>query len=162
MVPHPSTAVPGPSVADRWRVLVLCLFGALLVSTGVAGCSSLPSNVMRQPSQAFAAPQETNLGRLSEARRTQARTRSESAFTLLDTVDLALSSRLALVDGAQRSLDLQYYAIHADASSEVILDRLRVATARGVRVRILLDDFNTVGEDAQVLRLAFEPGFEVR
>jgi cardiolipin synthase C len=29
-------------------------------------------------------------------------------------------------------------------------------------VRILLDDFNTVGKDAQVLRLAFEPNVEIR
>ncbi|HSV83725.1 MAG TPA: phospholipase D family protein, partial [Ramlibacter sp.] len=31
-----------------------------------------------------------------------------------------------------------------------------------VRVRILLDDFNSVGEDAQVLRLSFEPNIEMR
>src|SRR5205085_4686605 len=63
---------------------------------------------------------------------------------------------------AQRSIDLQYYAIHADASTEVILQRLRDAARRGVHVRVLLDDFNTVGEDAQVLRLAFEPNVEMR
>ena len=46
---------------------------------------------------------------------------------MLGGVDTAFTSRLALVDGAQRSLDLQYYAIHADASTEVILQRLREA-----------------------------------
>jgi putative cardiolipin synthase len=39
---------------------------------------------------------------------------------------------------------------------------VREAARRGVRVRILLDDFNSVGEDAQVLRLAFEPNVEMR
>jgi phosphatidylserine/phosphatidylglycerophosphate/cardiolipin synthase-like enzyme len=39
----------------------------------------------------------------------------------------------------------------------VILQRLRDAARRGVHVRILLDDFNTVGQDAQVLRPAFGP-----
>ena len=44
----------------------------------------------------------------------------------------------------------------------VILQRVREAARRGVRVRILLDDFNSVGEDAQVLRLAFEPNVQMR
>src|SRR5690606_9149397 len=55
-----------------------------------------------------------------------------------------------------------YYAIHADASTEVLLQRIRAAACRGVRVRILLDDFNSVGPDAQVLRLAFQRGIDVR
>ncbi|HVE54308.1 MAG TPA: phospholipase D family protein, partial [Ramlibacter sp.] len=97
-----------------------------------------------------------------QQRRAQAATRSDSAFSLLDSVEIALTSRIALVDGARRSLDLQYYAIHADASTEVLLGKIREAARRGVRVRILLDDFNSVGEDAQVLRLAFEPNIEVR
>ena len=88
----------------------------------------------------------------------------EAAFRLMSTAfdeDLD-ASRVALVDGAQKTLDLQYYAIHADSSTEVLLEHTRAAARRGVRVRILLDDFNTVGADAQVLRLAFEPGIELR
>jgi cardiolipin synthase C len=126
------------------------------------GCASLPANTDRPVSSAFNAPDQTPLGQLVHARRTQAGARSDSGFRLLDGVEIALTSRLALVDGAQRSLDLQYYAIHADASTEVILQRLRDAARRGVRVRILLDDFNSVGPDAQVLRLAFEPNIEIR
>jgi len=140
-----------------WRMAMLLVLGSW-----AAGCASLPSNVDRTRSTAFAAPEQTPLGQLAESRREQARTRSDSGFALLDSVDVALSARLALVDRAQRTLDLQYYAIHADGSTEVILQRLRAAAARGVRVRILLDDFNTVGEDAQVLRLAFDKGIEVR
>lgn len=127
-----------------------------------SGCASLPANTGRTPSTHFTQPEQTPLGQLVQARRAQAGTRSDSAFFLLDGVDTALSSRLALVDGAQRSIDLQYYAIHADASTEVILQRVREAARRGVKVRILLDDFNSVGEDAQVLRLAFEPNVQVR
>ncbi len=148
---------PGRGLGWLWRLLVL-----LTLSTWAAGCASLPANVQRTPSQAFDAPDETVLGRLVQARRTQARARSDSGFMLLDSVDAAFTSRLALIDRAQRSLDLQYYAIHADASTAVLMERIRAAARRGVRVRILLDDFNTVGEDAQVLRLAFEPGIELR
>lgn len=141
--------------ALRWLVLLVFLSWA-------SGCASLPANDGRTASTAFAQPQQTALGQLVDARRSEAGTRSDSGFFLLDSAESALTSRLALVDGAQRSLDLQYYAIHADASSEVILQRLRDAARRGVRVRILLDDFNSVGEDAQVLRLAFEPNVQVR
>ncbi len=134
----------------------------IVLSTWAAGCASLPADVQRTPSAALASPDGTGLGRLVASRRAQAGARSDSGFKLLDSVDIALSARLALVDGAQRTLDLQYYAIHADAKTEVILQSLRSAARRGVRVRILLDDFNTAGADAQVLRLAFVKNVEIR
>ena len=144
-----------------WRQLVRWL--AMVIFLGWAsGCASLPANTHRTRSTAFDQPEQTQLGHLAQARLVQARARSDSGFFMLGDVDAALTSRLALVDGAQRSLDLQYYAIHADASTEVILQRIREAARRGVKVRILLDDFNSVGEDAQVLRLAFEPNVEMR
>ncbi|MES3003372.1 MAG: phospholipase D family protein [Pseudomonadota bacterium] len=122
----------------------------------------MPANTGRQPSKAFSDPDSTAFGQLVAERRKQAGARADTGFNLLDSVDAAYSSRLALIDGAQRSLDLQYYAIHADSSTEILLQKLREAARRGVRVRILLDDFNTVGKDAQVLRLAFEPNVEIR
>lgn len=134
----------------------------VLLLSWAGGCASLPANTNRTATKAFAEPDSTPLGQLVQARRAQGGTRSDSAFYLLDGVDAALASRLSLIDGARRSLDLQYYAIHADASTEVLLQRLREAARRGVRVRILMDDFNTVGADAQVLRLAFEPNVEIR
>jgi phosphatidylserine/phosphatidylglycerophosphate/cardiolipin synthase-like enzyme len=127
-----------------------------------SGCASLPANTQRTASSAFNAPEQTALGRLVQERRAQANARSDSAFKLIDGVELAYTSRLALILGAQRSLDLQYYAIHADPSTETLLQAVRDAARRGVRVRILLDDFNSVGQDAQVLRLAFEPNVEIR
>ena len=145
----------------RWAWFWRRLFAITLVG-GAAGCASLPSNLDRQASQAFDGPERTQLGRLVQERRAQAKARSESGFRLLDSVGAAFSSRLALIDSAQRTLDLQYYAIHADQSTEILLQRLRDAVRRGVRVRILLDDFNTVGKDAQVLRLAFEPNVQMR
>ena len=139
----------------RWLV-------AIVLCTAAAGCASLPANTARPASKAFAAPDQTALGRLVLERKAQQRTRADSGFNLLDSVGAAFGSRLAMIDGAQRTLDLQYYAIHADSSTEILLQRLRDAARRGVRVRILLDDFNTVGNDAQVLRLAFEPNVEIR
>ena len=155
-----ATCTPGHSPM-RWAFFWRCLL-AFVLAGWAAGCASLPSNTDRQASQAFAAPEQTQLGRLVQERRAQDKARSESGFMLLDSVGAAFSSRLALIESAQRTLDLQYYAIHADKSTEILLQQLRDAARRGVRVRILLDDFNTVGKDAQVLRLAFEPHVEIR
>ncbi len=153
-----STVPPTPQSRLRlWRWLI----AALLLGCAT-GCASLPANNQRTRSTAFADPAQTPLGQLVLARRAQSGARSDSAFHLLEDVDIAFTSRLALVEGARRSLDLQYYAIHADASTEVLLQKIREAARRGVRVRILLDDFNSVGADAQVLRLAFEPNVEMR
>lgn len=144
-----------------WRFMLRWLV-ALALSTAAAGCASLPANPDRPVSKAFTAPDQTGLGRLVLERKAQQRSFADSGFNLLDSVGAAFGSRLAMIDGAQRTLDLQYYAIHADSSTEILLQRLRDAARRGVRVRVLLDDFNTVGEDAQVLRLAFEPNVEIR
>lgn len=133
-----------------------------LLATWAAGCASLPANSQRPVSNAYGTPDDTALGRLAQARRSQSAAKSDSGFRLLDSVDAAYASRLALIEGAQRTLDLQYYAVHADSSTEQLLERVRAAAQRGVRVRILLDDFNTVGADAQVLRLAFEKNIELR
>ena len=148
--------------AQYFGLLLVRWFAIALLLGGAGGCASLPANEGRTRSTHFTQPETTALGQLVQVRRGQANTRSDSGFHLLDAVDAALSSRLALIDAAQRTLDLQYYAIHADASTEVLLQRLRDAARRGVRVRILLDDFNSVGEDAQVLRLAFEPNVQIR
>jgi cardiolipin synthase C len=153
-----SHAAPIAGRAWAWRWIL-----ALALSTWtVVGCASLPANVDRPVSNAFGAPDQTALGQLVQQRHAQDKARSDSGFVLVDSADAAFSSRLALIDAAQRALDLQYYAIHADATTEVLLQHLRDAARRGVRVRILLDDFNTVGKDAQVLRLAFEPNVQIR
>ncbi len=155
--PAPSASFAGPLWPRIFRWFAMALFLGW-----ASGCATLPANAGRVSSTAFAQPESTPLGQLAQARRAQAGARSDSAFYLLSGVDVALASRLSLVDAAQRTLDLQYYAIHADASTEVILQRVREAARRGVRVRILLDDFNSTGRDAQVLRLAFEPNVQMR
>jgi cardiolipin synthase C len=157
---HPfSLSAPTPLQSRAERAIRLLL--AVICAAWLAGCATpLPPNTGRSPSMAFNAPQETALGQLTAAKRSGAR--SDSGFRLLDNVELAYGTRIAMIEAAQRSLDLQYYAVHADSSTEALLARLRDAAARGVRVRILLDDFNTVGKDAQVLRLAFERNVEIR
>ncbi len=128
----------------------------------ITGCAGLPQDVARPESTALAAPASTPLGQLVDANRQAAGGRHPSGFLLLGGPQAAYSSRLALVQAAQKTLDLQYYAIHADASTERLLHGVVAAAERGVRVRVLLDDFHSAGRDAQVMRLAFVPNIEMR
>ena len=141
--------------AVRWAWL-------LVWSLWMSGCASLPGNVARPVSTALDNPAETRLGQLVQARASQAKTHNDSGFALVGKAELAFTSRMTLIKAAQKTLDIQYYAIFADDTTERLLEALREAAARGVRIRILLDDFNTSGKNAQVLKLAFEHNIELR
>jgi putative cardiolipin synthase len=149
------TAVRPPQFIVRW-------FSSLLLIAWLAGCASLPSEVDRPSSFALENPAGTRLGAMVSARAATAGTRNDSGFALVGSAELAFSSRMTLIKAAQKTLDLQYYAIFADDTTERLFDALREAAARGVRVRILLDDFNTSGKNAQVLTLAFEKNIDLR
>lgn len=128
----------------------------------LAGCSGLPQDVARPVSHALETPSATALGKTVAARSAGDKARHSSGFVLLSGPDGAYGSRLALAESAEKTLDLQYYAIHADASTARLLRSVVAAARRGVRVRVLLDDFHSTGRDAQVMRLAFEPNIEMR
>jgi phosphatidylserine/phosphatidylglycerophosphate/cardiolipin synthase-like enzyme len=136
---------------------------ALLALLILGACAQLPQNVDRPVSTAIASPATgTALADLVQQRRQAEKARYESGFLLLGGPQAAYGSRLALIEGAQKTLDLQYYAIHADASTGRLVRGLRAAAERGVRVRVLLDDFHTTGRDALVLGLAFIPNIQMR
>ncbi|MEO7161137.1 MAG: phospholipase D family protein [Polaromonas sp.] len=158
----PAALRPGPiSPAPRLQGVRQRLFLALL-SFWVSGCASLPNDVDRPISTALANPMETRLGQLVQIRSAKAGTHNDSGFALVGNAELAFTSRMTLIKAAQKTLDIQYYAIFADDTTERMFDALREAAGRGVRIRILLDDFNTSGKNAQVLKLAFEENFELR
>lgn len=150
-----SVRTPSPRPVVGWLLLcIACLW--------LAGCAGLPTNVQRTPSTALAQPESTALGQLIARQHAQSGSNYHSGFMLLGGSQAAYTARLALIQGAQKTLDIQYYAIHADASTARLLQEVVDAAARGVRVRVLLDDFHSAGKDAQVMRLAFVPGVEMR
>jgi putative cardiolipin synthase len=121
----------------------------------VVGCTTLPEELpLGLPSQALA-PQPG--GPLAAAETAlQARLGPEggpevSGFHLLDANEAALRWRLALIDSAQHSLDLQYYGWWGDESGILLMSRVVAAADRGVRVRLIVDDLttNTLLEIAQ-------------
>jgi len=130
-----------------------CLFLLL------AGCVGLPQHVQKSPSLALTRPAATTLGRSVEH---VDRDPNQSGIRLLTSGAEALASLIALADRAERTLDIQYYIVHEDESARLLLHHLRLAAARGVRVRLLVDDLNTAGEDRRFLHLSQQANVEVR
>lgn len=64
----------------------------------------------------------------------------QSGFRLLTLSTNALMSRIAIIDNAGHSLDLQYYIFRNDDTGRLVAQHLLKAADRGVRVRLLLDD----------------------
>jgi putative cardiolipin synthase len=74
----------------------------------------------------------------------------------------ALGARLALIDAAEISIDIQSYLIRYDIAGNLLSQRLVAAARRGVRVRLLMDDALTPGSDDGLTVLDGHEGIEVR
>ena len=69
-----------------------------------------------------------------------ARNAGQSGFRVMTTGEDSLLARLSLIKAAQNSIDLQYYAINDDVTSNLLIEAIMEAADRGVRVRFLIDD----------------------
>ena len=86
----------------------------------------------------------------------------KSGFYLLEKNLEAFISRRSLINKAEVTLDLQYYYFHGDTSGHLIAHSLVEAANRGVRVRLLLDDIDTIGADEPIAILNSHPEIEIR
>jgi len=137
-------------------VVALCIAGALLIK----GRSTLPSLANRTVSNAIVDTEATRLGRLISPL-VAAHAPWSGVYALRDARD-AFAARVRMAEAADRSLDVQYYIWHKDMSGTLLLEALRAAADRGVRVRLLLDDNNTSGLDGTLAALDSHPNIEVR
>lgn len=64
----------------------------------------------------------------------------QDVLTLLHSSNSGLAAKIKLIEEAQYSLDLSYYALDEDESGKYILSRLLMASARGVKVRIIVEN----------------------
>ncbi len=74
----------------------------------------------------------------------------------------AFAARIILANAAQSSIDAQYYIWRGDLTGSLLLDALRRAADRGVRVRLLLDDHGTGGLDPELAALDAHENAQVR
>jgi putative cardiolipin synthase len=146
--------------------LIASLFPALrgpallLIASVLVGCAGLPPRTPEPPTTAIAASPATALGRA--AIRLNSPPDGLTSLRPLIEASYALDARLELMRRAQSSLDVQTYQLGNDKTGRLLLRELRDAARRGVRVRLLLDDFYTAGMDALLLGLAAEPNAQVR
>jgi putative cardiolipin synthase len=67
-----------------------------------------------------------------------------------------------LINAAERTLDLQYFIFRADETGQLLTEAVLRAADRGVRVRVLIDDGDTLAGDDQLEALDAHPQIEVR
>jgi putative cardiolipin synthase len=135
---------------------LLCL---CLSSLFVAGCASLPEHVERPESHTLPVVPE---GRLAKIAAISTPSEELSGFRLMPSGAFALNTRVTLANMAEHTLDLQYYLLQDDSTGRYLMRALRDAAQRGVRVRLLVDDLYTGGEDDLFLGLAAYPNVEIR
>ena len=126
----------------------------------VNGCASAPLDAPREASFAVAETSDTRQAR-NVAGWLDGQTDANGFYPLNQGFD-AFGVRLAVADGAQVSIDLQYFLMKADKAGYVLAAKLLDAADRGVRVRMLLDDIFTTVDDKQLAVLDAHPNLEVR
>jgi putative cardiolipin synthase len=137
------------------RLTVLCC--TLLV----CGCTTLPGRDYPRPTSS--PPVEpANPALLQPFAAAERAHGAQSGFRLYSVGVDGLLLRLELIEAAHSSLDLQYYIFHGDESGKLVTEALARAAARGVRVRVLVDDTERLRGDEQLYGLAGAKNVEVR
>ncbi|MEO5625268.1 MAG: phospholipase D family protein [Dokdonella sp.] len=139
---------------------VLCCIAVFALLGGLPACSVLRTDFVKSPSTAVAPVVDSALTREMQVR--VAKHAGQSGFRPLLGGTNALLSRLVLADSARHSIDLQYYIFANDQTGRLLAQRVLAAADRGVRVRILLDDFDIAAEDHLLDALDVHPNIEVR
>ncbi len=139
-------------LAKRFRTLTILLLLPL------GGCVYLPPIAAVQTSHAIPARSDTRIASALAASCPPAKTHA----LLIESPDLALVSRLDLIDAADESIDLQYFIWQNDTTGILVIEKLLAAADRGVRVRALVDDVQLEGLVNRLNALEDHPNIEVR
>jgi putative cardiolipin synthase len=135
---------------------------AALAALALSACALMPPGASYPKSESFALAQsaETAIGRKID---TRAKAHPGlSGFRLFASGTDALALRVQMADAAQKTLDVQYFIFKDDDSGQLLMSAILRAAARGVRVRMLIDDTEARGADDRVATLAAHPNIEVR
>lgn len=140
--------MPGETLRTYLTLLLLLL---------LAGCASHPT-----PTESYSvAPDASPLGRRIQQLATE-HAYGHSGFRLLPESTEAFAARTEMIRAAQVSLDIQYYIVHDGLTTRALIDEVLQAADRGVRVRLLLDDTTSHGEDYRIGTLAAHPNIQIR
>lgn len=143
------------------RLSKLCLL-IPLIALSFASCAARPvvTDYARQSSYAINPPPDS---RLSRALKLSIKKRApHSGLRLIATGTDAFFTRIAALQSADRTLDLQYYIVEDDLTGRILLEEIMRAAERGVRVRILIDNVRLEDADDALAVLNTHPGIEIR
>ena len=125
----------------------------------LAACGSLPAAPERQAVRAEPVDATTPLAKIAAA---SSEPGGNSGARLLPLGVFSLDARIQLAERARQSLVVQYYQLENDATGRLLLQSLRNAGRRGVKVRVLVDDLYTAKSQRLLLALSRTPNIEVR
>lgn len=140
------------------RICTWCLKLGLI--SILAACQSLPSQQGRSIETHITADTPSSLAYANASLVSEHK--GLSGLYPLDDGHEAFAARIALVRAAEHSLDVQYYIWRNDTSGQLLFHELVLAAQRGVHVRLLLDDNNTIGLDNILKAVNQEPNIEIR
>ncbi len=125
------------------------------------GCAHISlDNIEKSSSFSIKHPESTSLGKLFAS--AMERHVGQSGLLLLDKGEEALVWRGVLADSAQRSIDAQYFIWEEDNTGTIAAEYLLRAANRGVRVRVLIDDFPINTKPRYLALLDAHPNIEIR
>jgi putative cardiolipin synthase len=126
----------------------------------LTGCASLPDRPVTSPQSAIAPGPDAPLDRSVAG--AEAAHPGQAGFRLVVEGTEAFVIRMHSANQAARSLDVQTYIWHADATGRYLAQALLAAADRGVRVRLLVDDLDARARNAGFGALAAHPNIDVR
>jgi putative cardiolipin synthase len=128
----------------------------------LCGCASLQpgADFPKSVSVALVDPEETHLG--AQFDNAALAHGGDSAFRIISVGVDGFLMRAQMIDAAERTLDLQYFIFRGDETGRLLTDGLLRAADRGVRVRVLVDDGDTLAGDEQISALDTHPNVQVR
>lgn len=148
-----------------WSAAIKHQFPVVFVAViciALCGCASLPpgSDFPKPASSALVHPEQTALGKQFD---NAAREHSgKSGFRIIPVGADGFLARMQMINAAERTLDLQYFIFRGDDTGRLLTDAVLHAADRGVRVRILIDDGETMAGDEQIEKLEAHQSIEIR
>ena len=134
----------------------------MVLATVLGGCAGLPpgADFPKTASVALTEPGQTHLGaQFASAANDHG---GDSGFRIISVGVDGFLTRMQVIASAERTLDLQYYIFRGDETGRLLTEALLRAADRGVRVRVLIDDGDTIAGDEQIIALDAHPSIEIR
>lgn len=142
---------------------MICYAWVMLAILCMISCHTLPDPVEKVEHQCLPLLKTGKLAYAAKKIHSRAGGSTTSIVPLMSNKE-ALESRLALIDSAQRSLEIQIFIWMNDYTGKLIMERVLMAADRGVKVRLLIDDLllGISYTDSELAAIASHPNIGLR